>query len=328
MSTAPAGVEPQTAALLARLVAVGVRPIESLSVQDARDELAALARLRPGPQGVCSTREFEVPVAAGVTIRTRLYQPEGVRGPAPAIVYFHGGGHVIGSIDTHDDLARRIALGAGAALFSVGYRKGPEARFPAAVEDAWQALRWLTARAHELGLDEGRLAVMGDSAGANLATVCALRARDCGGLPLSLQVLVYPVADYRLRAQSFVRYASGYGVLSTAAMHWFRAHYLSWPQDADDWRASPILAPSMAGVAPAVVLAAECDPLVDDVRAYVARLLQGGVSVDYVEYPGTVHGFFANPHVLDAARDAHVRVARSLRLAWRLPSMEAGDGRC
>src|SRR5690606_31307086 len=142
---------------------------------------------------------------------------------------FHGGGHVIGSIDTHDDTARRTALAANAALVSVDYRKAPEARFPAAVEDAWQALRWVARHAAGLGLDAGRIAVMGDSAGANLATVAALMARDQGGPALALQVLVYPVADYRLEAGSFERFASGCGVLSAEAMRWFRRHYLRGP---------------------------------------------------------------------------------------------------
>ncbi len=315
--------EPQTAAMLARAEALGVRPIESLSPQDARTELAALARMRPPVAGDCAVRELRIPGAGGLSLRARLYLPGTAPVPAPVIVYFHGGGHVIGSIDTHDDTARRTALAANAALVSVDYRKAPEARFPAAVEDAWQALRWVARHAAGLGLDAGRIAVMGDSAGANLATVAALMARDQGGPALALQVLVYPVADYRLEAGSFERFASGCGVLSAEAMRWFRRHYLRGPEDALDWRASPILAASCAGLPPALVIAAGCDPLVDDVRLYARRLEASGVPTEHVEYAGTVHGFFANPHVLDAARDANGRVAARLRAAFGLQRTES-----
>ena len=308
--------EPQTAAMLARAAELGVRPIESLSPQDARSELAAMARLRPPVDGDCATQDLRIGVAAGESIDARLYRPATALALAPVVVYFHGGGHVIGSIETHDDVARRTALGGNVALVSVGYRKAPEARFPVAVEDAWEALRWVAANASRLGLDATRIAVMGDSAGANLAAVTALLARDSQGPTLALQVLVYPVADYRLQAASFDRFASGCGVLSAAAMHWFRRHYLRSGEDASDWRASPMLAPSSAGLPPTLVISAECDPLIDDVRLYVEHLKASGVRTEYVEYPGTVHGFFAMPHVLDAARDANARVAARLRATF------------
>ncbi|MEJ7931410.1 alpha/beta hydrolase [Ramlibacter sp. AN1015] len=318
--------EPQTAAMLARAAAMGVRPIESLSVQDARSELAALARLRPAPAGACDVRDLLVPVGDGASITARLYLPADAPVPSPVTVYFHGGGHVIGSIDTHDDVARRTALASHAALVSVGYRLAPEARFPVAVEDAWAALRWVAHNAADLGLDASRIAVMGDSAGANLATVTALRARDDAGPHIALQVLVYPLVDYRLQAASFDRYASGYGVLSAQAMRWFRSHYLRTSDDAGDWHASPVLAPRIAGSPPALVVAAQCDPLIDDIRLYVERLRAGGVPVEYVEYAGTVHGFFANPHALDAARDANERVADRLRNAFRVHLTGGRDG--
>jgi acetyl esterase len=308
--------EPQTVAMLARAAALGVRPIEALSPPEARSELAALARLRPAVEGDCATEALSIPVGQGQSIDVRLYKPATAPAPAPVVVYFHGGGHVIGSIDTHDDVARRTALGANVAVVSVGYRKGPEARFPAAAQDAWQSLQWVWCNAPALGLDAARMAVMGDSAGANLAVVAALHARDAQGPALALQVLVYPVADYRLQADSFERFASGYGVLSAAAMRWFARHYLRSSEDANDWRASPILAPSSAGLPPTLVISAECDPLIDDIRLYVGHLRSAGVTTDYVEYAGTVHGFFAMTHVLDAARDANARVAHGLRAAF------------
>lgn len=308
--------EPQTAAVLARAAEMGIRPIESLSPEEARRELAAIAKLRPTVVGKCSTRELRIAVDGGQSIRARLYLPTGVRAPAPVVVYFHGGGHVLGSIDTHDDVARRTALAASTALVSVEYRKAPETRFPTSVDDAWQALRWITESASELGLDATRVAVMGDSAGANLAAVAALLARDENGPAIALQILVYPVVDYRLEAASFQKFAAGYGMLSTEAMQWFRRHYLRHSEDANDWRASPILAPNSVGLPPTLVIAAECDPLIDDIQRYVRRLQESGVQVDYVEYPGTIHGFFAMPHVLDAAYKANARVATRLRAVF------------
>src|SRR5207253_7683386 len=195
--------------------------------------------------------------------RLRLYWPN--RAVAvPAIVYFHGGGHVIGSLDTHDLIARNLCAGAEALVASVDYRMGPEHRFPAAVEDSFAALEWVHRNAESLGADPGRVGVHGDSAGANLAAVVALLARDAGGPRLRLQSLVYPVADYTMSTPSYEKFATGCGILTREAMAWFQQHYLRSPADAQDWRASPIRAPNLAGVAPAIVLTAECDVLHDE----------------------------------------------------------------
>src|SRR5690606_33038308 len=169
-----------------------------------------------------------------------------------------------GNLDTHDVIARNLCAGAEAVVVSVDYRMGPEHKFPAAVDDAWAALRWLADGAPGLGVDAGRLAVCGDSAGANLAAVVALLARDAGAPSLRLQALVYPVADYALVGDSYAEFAEGYGVLTRGAMEWFQRHYLRGPEDAQDWRASPIKAASFAGVAPALIVNAECDVLRDD----------------------------------------------------------------
>jgi acetyl esterase len=310
-------VHPQVRAALDRAAALGARPLETLAPAEARRELAEFARLRPAVEGACDTRELAIPSSDGVTIPARLYVPAGCARPAPMVLYFHGGGHVVGSVDSSDDIARRTALQSGAAVVSVGYRKGPEHRFPAAVHDAWSALQWLAGAAGELGLDAARLAVMGESAGGNLATVVALMARAAGGPRIAGQVLVYPVTDYRLRAASFDTFARGFGVLSTAAMRWFRSHYLASVADAEDWRASPILAPQLAGLPPALVIAAQCDPLVDDVRLYARRLAAEGVPTELVEVEGVVHGFYSMPHAVDLAREANELVARRLNTFLR-----------
>jgi acetyl esterase len=206
----------------------------------------------------------------GGPIRLRLYWPAASSsgGPVPTIVYYHGGGHVIGSLDTHDFVARNLCAGAEALVASVDYRMGPEHKFPAAVEDSFAALEWVHANAAELGADPQRLGVHGDSAGANLAAVVALIARDAGRPPLRLQSLVYPVADYTMSTPSYDKFATGCGILTREAMAWFRQHYLRGPADAEDWRASPIKASSLAGVAPAIVITAECDVLHDEGRGY------------------------------------------------------------
>jgi acetyl esterase len=309
---------PQTRAVLDKLAALGARPLETLTPEEARVELATFARLRPPVEGACATRELAIAIEGGASIPARLYLPAGAGGDTPVVLYFHGGGHVVGSMDSSDDVARRTALACGAAVVSVGYRKGPEHRFPAAVHDAWAALQWVAAHSDELGVDAVRLAVMGESAGANLATVAALMARDAGAPRILGQVLVYPVVDYRLQAASFETYARGFGVLSTDAMRWFRDHYLTSAEDAQDWRASPILAPRLAGLPPTLILAAACDPLIDDVRLYAARLAAEGVGTELREYAGAVHGFYSMPHAVDMAREANDAAARRLKTFLRI----------
>jgi acetyl esterase len=239
---------------------------------------------------VAQVEERLVPGTAG-EIRLRVYRPPAAA-PVPAIVYYHGGGHVIGSLDTHDFVARNLCGGTGAVVASVDYRMGPEHKFPAAVEDCFAALQWVHANAATLGADPGRIGVHGDSAGANRAVVVALLARDAGAPKLRLQSLIYPIADYNLLGDSYDKYASGYGALTRDVMVWFRDHYLPSRHDANDWRASPIQAASLAGVARAIVVTAECDVLHDDGERYAEGLRRARVPVEYREYPGMIHGFF------------------------------------
>jgi len=247
------GLHPQIQEVLRAMAEAKLRPIEEMTPAEARAQMEATALARRAePLPVARVEERLIPSPAG-EIRLRLYWPAAA-GQVPAIVYYHGGGHVIGSLDTHDFVARNLCGGTEALVASVNYRMGPEHKFPAAVDDSFAALQWVHANAESLGADRSRIGVHGDSAGANLAAVVALLARDAGGPRLWLQSLVYPVADYNLVGDSYDKYAKGYGILTRDAMVWFRDHYLRGPQDAEDWRASPIKAPSLAGAAPAIVV--------------------------------------------------------------------------
>ena len=294
---------PQIQRVLQVMAEANLKPIEAMTPAEAREQIEATAQGRKAePLLVDRVQERLVSGPAG-DIRLRLYWPDKAA-PLPAIVYYHGGGHVIGSLDTHDLVARNLCAGAEALVTSVDYRMGPEHRFPVAVDDSFAALKWVHTNAKELGADPNRIGVHGDSAGANLAAVVALMARDAGGPRLRLQSLVYPVADYGLVGDSYDKYAQGYGLLTRESMVWFRNHYLRSPKDAEDWRASPINAPSLGNVAPAIVITAECDVLHDDGQRYTEALRRADVPVEYKEYPGMIHGFFGMMPAVDDAMNA------------------------
>jgi len=309
---------PQILRVLEVMVEANLRPIEAMSPAEAREQMEATAHARKAePLPVDRVEERLIPGPAS-DIRLRLYWPNGAA-PLPVIVYYHGGGHVIGSLDTHDLVARNLSAGVGALVASVDYRMGPEHRFPAAVDDSFTALNWVHANAKHLGADPDRVGVHGDSAGANLAAVVALMARDAGSPNLRLQSLVYPVADYRLVSDSYDKYAGGYGLLTKESMVWFRSHYLRSPHDAEDWRASPIKASSLAGVAPAIIITAECDVLHDDGESYTDALRRATVPVEYKEYSGMIHGFFGMMPVVDDAMNAQRAVWAAFKRAFARP---------
>jgi len=306
---------PQIVQVIDAMARAELRPIEAMTPVEARAQMELTARGRKAePLPVNQVEERMIPGPAG-EIRLRLYWPNAA-GAVPAIVYYHGGGHVIGSLDTHDLIARNLCAGAEALVVSVDYRMGPEHKFPAAVDDSFAALQWVQANAASLGVDPGRLGVHGDSAGANLAAVVALMARDAGGPKLRLQSLVYPVGDYTLSGASYGKYAQGYGLLTRESMVWFSRHYLRSPNDAEDWRASPIKATSLAGVAPAIVVVAECDVLHDDGESYAGALRRAGVPVEYREYPGMIHGFLGMVPVVDDAMNAQRQIWTAFKRAF------------
>jgi len=307
---------PQIVKALETMAKLGLKPIEAMTPEEARrqmEETAMSRRAEPLPVG--QVEDGVIPGPAG-PLALRLYWPEGAVFPLPAIAYYHGGGHVIGSLDTHDLIARNLCSLGEMLVCSVDYRMGPEHKFPAAVEDSFAALEWLAANAASLGADPARLGVHGDSAGGNLAAVVALLARDKGGPALRLQSLVYPVTDYTLSTPSYAKFGEGYGILTGDAMRWFRQHYLRNAADAEDWRASPIKAASLKGVAPAIVVTAECDVLHDDGQGYAEAMRRAGVPVEYREYPGMIHAFFGMVPAVDDAMSAQRAVAAAFRRAF------------
>jgi len=247
-------------------------------------------------------------------IPARLYRPRGVPAstPLPGLIFFHGGGWVIGDLETHDVLCRQLTAGAGISVVSVDYRLAPEHKFPAAADDAWAATRWVAAHAAELAIDARRLAVGGDSAGGNLAAVVALLARDHRAPSLALQVLIYPVTDVATAWPSYSQFAEGF-MLTRDSMQWFIAQYLAPEADGGDWRVSPLRAPSLADVAPALVVTAGFDPLRDEGDAYAHKLREAGVRVDHISYGGMIHGFVPMGRLIETGNRAVAHIAASLR---------------
>ena len=304
-------IDPQIQTVLDQMQAIEFPGLSALPVEQARAALAMMGAGRAdGVDEVARVEDLEIPGPAGA-IPARVYVPA-VDGTPPVVVYYHGGGWVLGGIDSHDGTCRALANASGAAVVSVDYRLAPEHPFPAAVEDAWAALEWVAANAAVLGGDPSRLAVAGDSAGGNLAAVVAIQARDTGAPALRGQLLVYPVTDATMSHPSIEENASGY-FLTKADMEWFFGHYA--PGRPDDWRLSPLAAADLSGLAPALVLTAEYDPLRDEGEAYARRLDDAGVPVELIRKDGLIHGFFGMAADVDEARDAMERSGAALR-AW------------
>ena len=310
--------DPQAANVIDLIVKSGRPPYHQLSPKEARQMFRDTrpASTPPAPQ-IGDVRELSVEGSFG-SIPLRVYRPAGVTDSRrlPALVFFHGGGWVIGDLETHDVLCRQLTAETGVSVISVDYRVAPEHKFPVAVDDAWAATRWVAAHAAELGIDAERIAVGGDSAGGNLAAVMALLARDAGAPHVRLQVLIYPVTDLASESQSYADLADGY-MLTRDSMRWFKDQYLAKAEDAADWRVSPLRAPSLAGVAPALVITAGYDPLRDEGEAYARRLREAGVTVDAVCFGGMIHGFMPMGRLIDTAFRAVTLVAGSLRYALR-----------
>ena len=251
-------------------------------------------------------------------IPLRLYRPRGTSAEQvlPALVYYHGGGWVIGDLDTHDTLCRELANHAGCAVVSVDYRLAPEHRFPAAVDDSIAAARWVHREAAALRIDPERIAVGGDSAGGNLAAVVALAARDAGDLPLAYQLLIYPATDQHRDAPSHTTNGEGY-LLTRDTMAYFTGHYIPEPAHYADWRASPLLHPDVSRLPPALVLTAGYDPLRDEGLAYAQKLSEAGNTATHLSFERQIHGFILMGKVLDEANTAVRLCAAALRDALR-----------
>jgi acetyl esterase len=305
-------VYPEVRALLEANEAEGGPDIETLSPAEARqaavDALKAVA-LQPEEAGRVEDLRISHPQRH---IPIRIYTPA-AGGPFACLVYFHGGGWVVCDLDTHDSVCRAISRRAGAVVVAVDYRLSPECKFPAAVEDCYTATQWVAANAVRLRVDPRRLAVGGDSAGGTLSAVMCLKSRDEGGAPLALQVLVYPVTNLAsLDTPSYAEFAEGY-YLTRAEMEWFRGHYLARTEDALSPYASPLLAPDLRGLPPALVITAECDPLRDEGEAYARRLAEADVEVTCIRYAGMIHPFFSLGGVFSQGRRAIEQVAAAVR---------------
>jgi len=311
---------PQARFLIDLMAERGLPPTHTLAPPEAR----AMYRERraftqPDAPEVAEVRALAAPGPGG-DIPLRAYRPLGAAPDAvlPVLVYYHGGGWVIGDLDTHDTLCRELANGSGCAVVAVDYRLAPEHRFPAAYDDALAATRWVAAHAAELRVDPARLAVGGDSAGGNLAAAVALAARDDadgrGPLPIAYQLLIYPGVDMRRGHPSHQTNGEGY-VLTKDTIAYFVGHYLPDRDQYADWRASPLLAASLANLPPALVLTAGYDPLVDEGLDYARALSAAGNRVSYVCFGRQIHGFITMGRVLDEAHTAVALCAAELRRA-------------
>jgi acetyl esterase len=287
-----------------------------LTAQQARlfYEMSASILDLPEPK-MARVEDLQIPMRDGQLVNARLFAPvvKGQGAPLPCLVYFHGGGFTIGSIQTHNVLCRELARMGHCAVISVDYRLAPEHRFPVATNDAWDAVQWVANSSSKLGLRANALAVGGDSAGGTLAAVCAIQARDAG-LKLALQLLIYPGTAARQETASHHTYDSGF-MLDKATVDWFFDHYID-AKDRDDWRFAPMLAERHDGLAPAWIGLAECDPLVDEGVAYADLLRMSGVPVDIEIYHGVVHGFVNMGRVIPEASLAHADAGRALKQAF------------
>lgn len=304
--------DPQVKALLEESKKEITPPMSTLSPNKARlttnyesmagdpEEVGEVVDRRiPGPNG-------EIPV--------RIYTPKG-KGAFPALIYYHGGGWVLGDLESVDVPCRLIVNRADCVVVSVDYRLAPEHKFPAAVEDAYSAAKWLAKNAESVNVDSSRIAVGGDSAGGNLAAVVALMARDKGDLSIIYQMLIYPVTDYSFKTDSYTKNAEGY-LLTKEDMIWYWNHYLRHEDDGKNPYASPLQAENLSGLPPALVQTAEFDPLRDEGEHYAERLKESGVFVEAKRYNGMIHGYFWMSGVLDQGKECIEQAANSLKLIF------------
>ena len=309
----PVVLDPDAAIVHKAFQEAGRPAYETLTAPEAREYyMQARVVSNPEPPELLSVKPLSIPASHGA-IQARIYTPKQLRkkdGLAPCLVFFHGGGWVIGNIETHDVVCRMLADEGELIVISVDYRLAPEHRFPAAVDDAITATKWVAANARQLGIDASRLSVGGDSAGGNLAAVVALDARE-NGPKLAGQMLVYPATDFGRTHPSHSEPETSI-LLTHTVITWFANHYLDGA-DINDWRASPLRARTLSGLPPAYVLTAGADPLRDEGNEYAARLKQAGVAVNYRHFPGQFHGFFTMGKLLNQANVAVSDIATWLK---------------
>lgn len=313
-SNPPAILDPQVDMLLKMQAAANPPALEELEPRALRQAFKEQSKMTAAtPVEMASVEDRTLPGDAG-DIPIRIYRPEVAdEGLLPVLVFYHGGGWVICDLDTHDDACRSLAAEGECLVVSVDYRLAPEHQYPAAVDDAWAALLWVAENSSRIGADNQRIAVGGDSAGGNLAAVVSQMARNQGGPEIALQVLIYPVTDLdNLNRPSYQEFADNYG-LTSAAMNYFKNHYLPVGQDAADPHVSPLCADDFSGLPPAMVITCEADVLRDEGEAYASALHQAGVHVDQRRYPGMIHGFFSMAGVITLGMTVRQDIGNTLK---------------
>lgn len=304
--------DPQVRRFLDRLAAATPRGAGTLTVAERRTSIERLLSLGGEPQAVARIEKRSIPGPAG-PLRVWTYTPAGVHlGILPGLVYFHGGGFVAGSLETHDGICRSLANASGCRLVSVDYRLGPEAPFPAAVEDACAATRWISSHAGQLGIDAARLGVGGDSAGATLAAVVAQSLTGEGASALAMQFLLCPILDYRAESASWDAFGTGH-LLDRQTLEHDLKHYLGEQADLADVRISPLRAQRLQGLPPACIHTAECDPLRDEAADYVERLKKAGVTASYRCHSGMIHLFYGLGAVIPYGTEAYRQMGEDIR---------------
>ena len=304
--------DPYARRFLDMIAAARAPDISQLTPAQMRLAYANLARLMEGPSAPAVAIENAELAGPAGPLPIRIYTPSVPAMPSSGLIFFHGGGWVFGSIETHDGLCRRLASEAGCRVISVEYRLAPEHGFPAAVEDALAATRWIANNADKFGIDPKKLAIGGDSAGGNLAAVVCQSARGTGGSALALQVLLCPVLDLGLDSPSRRAFAEGY-FLNRETVDWSLRHYLPPNVDISDPRVSPLRAADLRGLPPAHIHTAQFDPLCDEGKDYADRLKQAGVDVRYIRHDGMIHNFYAMAGIIPYARTALKEIGSAIR---------------
>lgn len=305
--------DPQVQFLLEQMASLDSPPIHTLTPQQVRDNIRMQQSFFGEPEPIAQIENRTIPGPAG-QIPVRIYTPAG-SGLFPVLVFFHGGGWVICDLDTHDGLCRSLANGTGCVVVSVDYRLAPEHKFPAAPEDCYAATQWVAAHAAEINGDPSKIAIGGDSAGGNLTAVVAQMARDQDGPKLIFQLLIYPGTDFGMKSRSIEENAEGY-YLTRDDMLWFRNHYLNSDADRENPLASPMLAASLKGLPPALVITAQYDPLRDEGEAYGHKMEAAGVPVKISRYDGMIHGFLSMAPFIDGGKRAIEECCHALRAAF------------
>ena len=303
--------DPQAQDVMDQLAALGLPPNHTVSPEEARVNMLSRPRAK-GPE-VAKVEDRTVP-GSGPDIPVRIYTPAG-SGPFPALAWYHGGGWVVGNLETADGTARHLTVETGCVVVSVDYRLAPEAKFPAASNDCYAATKWIAQNASSINVDPSRIAVGGDSAGGNLAAVVSLMAKDRGGPSITFQILVYPVTARDFSTGSYRQNADGY-LLTLDAMKWYWNHYLSSDADASNPYAAPSVAKDLSGLPPALVITAEFDPLRDEGEIFAQHLQAAGVPTICSRYDGMIHGFFGMPAVIDKGKQAISEAAAALKQSF------------